>query len=427
MSLETDEEISAVFDEHLTRLSEDLSVTSLLLAVSGGSDSMALMHLASTWAVQRKLTCSIITIDHDLRIESAREANFVKSAAEALGLKHNTVRWEGWDHKGNLQMYAREARYRLIDQNRGQHRIVLTGHTNDDQAETFLLHLRRGSGVDGLAAMRAKRKVTGSNGGFWLLRPMLGLSRDKLKLFLKRQKISWIDDPTNEDTQFDRIEIRKAIQQLNGLGITTFLLSKTASHMQRAQAALDMHTGRLARQICSTQMGDLLINRSGFLDLHDELRYRLFASALRWVSSNPYKPRFDSLIATLEQILIGKAQTLHGCYIHPKSEHIRISRELNAVANKRIPLSNGILWDNRWKLECPDTQIGSFCHVAALGLTGARWVRERTDTLIPYKSLQSHPGIYDESGLRCAPSLIANSQIVATFCAIPFQESFQAY
>ena len=128
----------------------------------------------------------------------------------------------------------------------------------------------------------------------------------------------------------------------------------------------------------------------------------------------------NSLIATLEQILIGKAQTLHGCYIHPKSEHIRISRELNAVANKRVPLSNGILWDNRWKLECPDTQIGSFCHVAALGLTGARWVRERTDTLIPYKSLQSHPGIYDESGLRCAPSLIANSQIVATFCAIPF-------
>ena len=427
MSKETDLDIYTVFDEHIRRLSAGLPMSSLLVAVSGGSDSIALMHLASRWAAQRGLVCSVITIDHDLRTESAREAIFVKLAAGALGLEHKTVRWKGWDNNGNLQSCARKARYDLIGENRGRHNIVLTGHTLDDQAETFLLRLRRGSGVDGLAAMPAKRKITGKNGGFWLLRPMLELTRDKIKNFLVRQKISWVEDPSNEDNKFDRIVIRKVIQQLSDLGITAFLLSNTATHMRRARTALDLQAGRMAQQICSTHMGDLVIDRKGFSDMHAEIKFRLFARGLRWVSSNPYNPRFNALVAIMERVLTGKAQTLHGCYIFPETEHIRISREFNAVSKIRIPLRNNTLWDGRWKLQSLDQHCNSFCQVAALGPEGARWVRERTNTVIPYQSLQSHPGIYDNKGLRYAPSLITNSAIGATFCASPFSEAFQAY
>ena len=303
----------------------------------------------------------------------------------------------------------------------------MTGHTLDDQAETFLLRLRRGSGVDGLAAMPAKRRVPGENGGFWLLRPMLELTRERLKIFLERQKISWVDDPSNEDVKFDRVEIRKLIQHLTDLGVTKFLLSSTASHMQRAKSALDFQTGQMAQQICSTQMGDLVIGRSGFLDLHIEIRLRLFARALRWVSSNPYNPRFDALVKIIERVLGGKAQTLHGCYILPESEHIRISREFNAVAKKRILLNNDTIWDGRWKLESLKRHSHRLFYVAALGSKGASWVREQTPVVLPFKALQSHPGIYEDNGLRYAPSLIKNNEFIATFCASPFSETFEDY
>lgn len=126
MSLGTDEDLSKQFEESLSRLTGDLSSKSLLLAVSGGSDSMALMHLTAVWAKARGVKCSVVTVDHGLRAESAIEAEFVKSAAQGLGLTHKTLHWNGAERRGNLQMNAREARYRLIASYRVEYDMVLT-------------------------------------------------------------------------------------------------------------------------------------------------------------------------------------------------------------------------------------------------------------------------------------------------------------
>ncbi len=427
MSLNISKEISAVFDQQMTSLCNNLTCCRLLLAVSGGGDSMSLMHLAAEWAYRRGLTCSVITIDHKLRDASAKEAHFVKLRAQALGLNHQTVAWHCETGCGNLQMRARDARYRLIDEYRANHNVVLTGHTLDDQAETFLLRLRRGSGVDGLGGIPSKRKITSLTGEYWLVRPMLNFSRNKLRHYLQERNISWLDDPSNQDQRFDRTKIRNALQHFNKIGLSKSLLAKTANHMQRAKEVLDQQVKELAQQICTCQMGDILISLPGFSEVQTELQYRLFAKALRWVSSKIYNPKFAALVATLENVCDGKAQTLHGCYIVAKGREMRIAREPRAVLQENHPFCSGLIWDQRWKIDCLNSRSITVCHVAPLGRTGADWVRKRCDTVLPYKSIQSHPGVYDNTGLLSAPSLVKNKQFVATFCSLPFEGTLLAY
>jgi tRNA(Ile)-lysidine synthase len=388
-----------------------------LLAVSGGGDSMAMMHVASHWARENKHECSVITIDHGLRADSAAEAEIVCKVAGELGLVHQTVKWTGWDGYGNTQMQAREARYQLIEQHRGDCSVILMGHTLDDQAETFLLRLKRGSGVDGLAAMPAKRYVGSQVSGYWILRPFLGLSRESLRSFLKGKGHKWIEDPSNDDERFDRIEIRKNMSRLTDLGITQELLALTASHMGRARSALNTQTQELAGLAVELDNGDLLIDSQKFGMAHQEIQYRLFSKALGWVASQTYKPRFDALERILGNVLLGQAQTLHGCFIDPKKNHIRITREFNAVADTRRSFGQDCIWDNRWLFRAkPQVVPAVDWIVRALGPDGAKWVKTNSDTSLPFNSLRSHPGVFDSKGLVCVPNLVENQFVAVTFC-----------
>ena len=157
------------------------SSTSLGLAVSGGGDSVALLHLAVACGLQP----AVVTVNHGLRAEAASEAAQVAGVAAALGLSHETLLWQGWDHTGNLQDAARKARRRLISAWALQNNIasVALGHTQNDIAETFLMRLQRGAGVDGLAKMAGHW----SEGGILWQRPLLGFTRNDLRLWLQAQ------------------------------------------------------------------------------------------------------------------------------------------------------------------------------------------------------------------------------------------------
>ncbi len=177
----------------------------LAVAVSGGADSMALLCLAARWG-KRPLTA--LTVDHGLRAESAEEARRVKGWAEAQGVPHVTLAWRGEKPKANLQAAARAARYGLLAQWCRDARVegLLLAHTLDDQAETVLLRLARGSGVNGLAAMAPATRLRGVT----LLRPLLGISRARIVATLEALRQPWIEDPSNEDTRFARVRLRKA-------------------------------------------------------------------------------------------------------------------------------------------------------------------------------------------------------------------------
>src|SRR5579871_1614917 len=149
----------------------------LVLAVSGGPDSTALMWLAARWraALKRGPRLIAVTVDHGLRAESTREARAVKQLARNLAVEHQTVRWSGRKPRTAIQEMARNARYRLLAEvaRRKGARHIMTAHTLDDQAETVLFRLARGSGVSGLDGMRRADLVpVPEGGGALLIRPL---------------------------------------------------------------------------------------------------------------------------------------------------------------------------------------------------------------------------------------------------------------
>jgi len=379
------------------------------LAVSGGGDSMAMLTLAHNWTHAFGVRLWVVTVDHGLRPESAEEAAFVARECAALGHPHVTLKWDGWDGRGNLQEAARAARLRLIDGWRGRVRHVLMAHTADDQAETFLMRLARGSGVDGLAAMAPSRFVPGGahgpqgegyppeatceDGGFWILRPLLGARREDLRHFLTVLKGQWIEDPSNQDRRFDRVKMRQALAQLAPLGLDVATLAGTAERMARAREALQRRAVEAGAEVARQRWGDLLFDRDGLAALDAETRLRLLAAGLQYVAAHPYRPRAAALEEAAERTLSGGTTTLHGCLLRAEKAELRICREFGAVASVDAPV--GALWDNRVTI----TGEALAGHVVrALGEAGAAQLPTRPEGL-PYQSLIAQPAVFDGATL----------------------------
>lgn len=223
--------------------------SAIVLAVSGGPDSIALMWLAARWrrALSRGPRLLAVTVDHGLRPEAAREARDVKRLARALGIPHRTVRWTGEKPKSGVPAAARAARYRLLAgaaQKSGASHI-LTAHTRDDQAETLLMRLLRGSGISGLAAMARESERE----GVFIARPFLNISKSQLIATLAKAKIGYADDPTNRDVSFTRPRIRSVIEGLAKEGGDVRNLARLASRLARANAAIEVLVDGAARYL----------------------------------------------------------------------------------------------------------------------------------------------------------------------------------
>lgn len=204
--------LSSDFAEYLQVLTKGQAGSArFVLAVSGGSDSMALLHLMKD-AFPRQCPV-VVTVDHQLRPESSEEAQMVAAFCKTMDIEHHILVWQhGGVVEGNLQATARKARYELLAQFCQQRHIpfLLTGHTQDDQVETIAFMRARGAGEIGLAGMSGTRRLTEN---VRMLRPMLALSRAELRDYLRAKQVLWCDDPSNENLKFDRIRIRKALEQ----------------------------------------------------------------------------------------------------------------------------------------------------------------------------------------------------------------------
>jgi len=295
------------------------------VAVSGGGDSLALMHLLGSFARREGLSPPVVlTLDHGLRKSSAMDAKKVAAWAKRLGLAATVLTWRGKKPKTGIEAAAREARYRLMGNFLTKNKIgtLFVGHNQDDQAETFLLRLARGSGLDGLAGMqtRAPWPVEGF-AALVLARPLLGLSRDQLRAYLKARGQAWLDDPMNEDTAFDRVKIRKTLDALTGSGLTVARIAAAAAHLARARESLDVMTAAVVQRAVRQRDGSgILLDAAALTAAPREVGLRALASVLMAVGEQAYRPRFESLERLFDKIagaqLRGGA-TLHGCQIRP--------------------------------------------------------------------------------------------------------------
>jgi tRNA(Ile)-lysidine synthase len=236
-----DDHDSPISAQHAKRLFADWKAApAIVLAVSGGPDSIALMWLAARWrrTLARGPRLVAVTVDHGLRAEAKAEARDVKRLARALDLPHRTMRWTGAKPKTGLPAAARAARYRLLAQaaraSGATH--ILTAHTRDDQAETLLMRLLRGSGIAGLAAMARQSE----RDGVLLARPFLHVSKSQLIATLKKAKLGFADDPTNRDLNFTRPRIRTLMPVLAAEGGDTRNLARLASRLARANQAVEV-------------------------------------------------------------------------------------------------------------------------------------------------------------------------------------------
>lgn len=375
------------------------------IAVSGGGDSLALLVLAHRWARAGGRRVAAITIDHGLRPESAAEAMAVAEFCAARGISHAIRRWEGAAPGPNLQDRARTARRALIvhwAMTEGITAVAL-GHTRDDQAETFLLRLARGSGVDGLAAM----VPAALGGGTLWLRPLLDVSRQTLRSFLEAEGVAWADDPSNDDLHFDRVRARAALPVLAGLGLGPERLAKTAAAMARARAALEAVTADLAvRAVRPQPAGDVLLDPAELRDAPEELQLRLLAGTLAWVAGARYRPRLAILAAAADAVCggrVGHGLTLHGCVLRSgKQGHVAVRREPARVA-PTVPLSSGH-WDNRWAITLPAGV--TFADGIGLGALGARGLAAAGDWRalgLPREALLTTPALWLGDHLVAAP------------------------
>ena len=277
----------------------------LVLAISGGPDSTALLYLMARWRGLRRPAPRLIavSIDHGLRPEARHEAFVVKRLSERLGVKHRTMRWSGAKPSTGIQEAARVARYRLLREaaRRAKAHCVLTAHTLDDQAETVLFRMARGSGLAGLCGMarsvpidnlatefgfdaaRSAREREGADRSshVLLVRPLLDVPKARLIVTLQEAGIAYADDPSNADPRFARSRLRKLIPALADEGLTPQRLVRLARRARRSEAAHEAVVDWAARRLgLGPETRKVVLNSADWSEFPAEIALRLLGRAI---------------------------------------------------------------------------------------------------------------------------------------------------
>ena len=377
-----DQAISDFFCDH-----NEKSVVGV--AVSGGSDSVALL-LALCKIIPAK-NLKAVTVDHGLRTEAASEAVWVSQLCLTMGVDHNTLKANNLVLGPNLQARARDVRYSLLAKWGQNCDVICLGHSQTDVAETFLMRLSRGSGVDGLASMASGWDHQNLS---WA-RPFLGLSREELRQYLKANNQAWCDDPSNDDLKYKRVQIRQSQIQLDQLGLSTSRLAKTANRMSDVREALTFALKNIRPQLMRNDLGDVLLDRVKLAEIPTEFSERIMAEALCWVGQQSYRPRNLSL----RRVIVTKiTRSLHGCVVIPQPDNfLRITREHKSVESEEV--SCPAIWDGRYYAP----NYGKGYKIKSLGRVGLSACSDWRSVNRPQTALIVSPSIWKGDQLISAP------------------------
>lgn len=389
----------------------------VVLAVSGGSDSMALLVLIARWAKSGRapedLSIDVATVDHGLRAESAREADWVAERARALGFRHTTLVWSGKKPSSAIQEEARAARYALLTahgQSGATPAAIVTAHTADDQAETLMMRLGRGSGLDGLSAIAPARPLM-ADGSVVLVRPLLGLSKAGLRGLLTRAGGTWIEDPSNESEDFERVRLRAAAEHLDALGLSNTKLALSARRLFRARQALDALTEEKLAGLVDLHDGIYAsLDRAAWAAEPAELRVRTLVRLLDAFGGLARPAQLSQVEALEASLIAGRplAQTLGGCMVSQGWTTLRLYREpgRQEIADATLEPGREIQWDRRFRVRYAEAE-GEPVQVRPLGLAAYATLR---DTIAasdrpPARAAATLPAIWSGTELLAAPTL----------------------
>ena len=416
-SLSPEEVAEPIRDAELDALFASLaSFPNVILAVSGGADSIAMMHLVARWAQLHAphVKLLVATVDHGLRAESRNEAEWVAREARAVGLQHETLAWPDAKPATGIQDAAREARYRLLSDLARRFPApvaIVTAHTEDDQAETLLMRLARGSGLDGLTAMAEQRAI---GEGCVLLRPLLGVSGARLRTTLRTAQRTWVEDPSNDAERFERVRIRKARALLASLGLSNDKIALSARRLERARAALDAGVNALKQAARLDLHGGAFASfaQAVWLAAPEELRLRLLGGLVASYGGQAEPLRLVQLEALADRMASQdfEGATLAGAIVSRHGDDVRILREPGREALPAVTLQPGssAVWDGRFRVSAAADASGPV-EVRALGTQAFADLRQQLDMPrgLPAQAAATLPAFWRAAELITVPAFAA--------------------
>ena len=293
--------------------------TTVALAVSGGADSVALMN----WYAASGLPAVVLHVNHNLRPESVVESEYVQTAAKKLGMKCEILQWTDAKPESGLEAAARNARYELMINwcKKNNIGVLMTAHQADDQIETFLMNLGRGSGVYGLGGIRPESE----RNGIIIARPLLNVFRAELENWCDSNKVKYFKDSMNDDENFTRVKIRKNRHVLKSkLGISDERILLAAANLSRAREALE--------QIVNQQLSNVkfdgaraFFSASMLFSLPDELQLKFLGELVKIVSGAEYCPRLIEIERLRTRLSNDNISTLANCIIRRFGDKILIA------------------------------------------------------------------------------------------------------
>ena len=320
----------------------------LAIAVSGGSDSTALLVLASDWAETRGKHIAAATVDHGLRPEAKEEAAGVAHLCAGLGVTHVTLTWK---RRGGLglagQAEARNARHGLLADwaHKAGVRVLALGHTRDDRLETFLMRARQGSGWHGLAGpLPSGASPAWPEGrGLRLIRPLLAFGREQLREELRAREQGWSEDPSNRAERFERVRVRELARRMDEAAVRQALRVMDGLAQMRAAVTAE---ARLALGLTETDRDDARVSREVLRQIGPEGRLRLLEALVMAAGGSPTPPRREAMDRLVRKLTDGAGLaagvTLAGAWIRPSDGGLLVSE---APPRKGSPPGPGPAWD----------------------------------------------------------------------------------
>ena len=329
----------------------------ILIAVSGGVDSLSLLIAFDEWNRQNdyNIDFSAITVDHKLRPTSTEEAKYVGEICKKLSIKHSIKTWDEKEKPhSNLELIAREKRYQLIKEEyiKNNCDYLLVAHHLDDQAENFFIRLFRGSGIDGLSCMSLETKLYDMN----ILRPFLNIHKSDLINYLTDKKIKWCEDESNSDEKYLRNKIRNFLNSFENKNIISDRISFAIGEIVKSKEFMDEEFEDKKQKILSfNNFGSCLLNFEKLKNINRSIALKILSFSAMKISGNIYKPRLEKLKRLFETIINLQQQdtfkqTFYGCIFEKINDNlIMVYREYKAIGEDKILKYNEeIVWDDRF-------------------------------------------------------------------------------
>lgn len=377
------------------------------LAISGGSDSIALLYLATDWAKRAKVQLLVMHVDHALRVSSSRDAKFVQEVATNLGHDFYLLHWQrDHDITASIQEKAREARYNMMTTKCLELgvRLLMTAHHFDDVIENYLMRKKRGSGVLGLSYSHSHFV-----NNIQIIRPLLGFNKESLQDYLQQNQYAWVEDETNISDKYERNRVRKEFRELPAQD-QQVIVNDIHRINQEADILNQQLIEFLAEFVQIDRMGFCIIQVMEYKNLQYDLQIQVLSYLLTITSGKNILPRFRNIQPLIEKIKqkITLDCSLHGCLlVSIDAERLLICREKSQILVDFYSLKGNLMWDNRFEISTKITNVDY--KVTLLSKEGYSSIKEKIDI----SCIVQVPRIYSRLILFTLPVIIHLEKIVA--------------